>query len=271
MTPRCCFRLEVAGHDLTLHLSRDQLESVHLPLVRRLERGYRQVRSAGEPRYVVLLAGPPGSGKSTLAATLEQNCAALRPPLALQTLPMDGFHFSNAELRRRGLTTRKGLPDTYDVDALRASLAALKSGRPLRWPRYDRRIHDPVQGAILPAATGVMLVEGTFLALADPPWRELRARAHLCLFLDCTLATVRPRVVARHRRGGRAAADATAHFARVDEVNTRGILARRHGVDLTLVVQADGGLRWAGESNRQGADRRGLHRPPGRPRHLGAR
>ena len=243
--PRCCFRLQVAGHDAKLHLSRDQLERVHLPLVRRLERGYRQARGAGGRRYVVLLAGPPGSGKSTLAAILEQIGAALRPPFPLQTLPMDGFHLSNADLHGRGLLTRKGLPDTYDLDGLSASLAALKGDRPLRWPRYDRRIHDPVQGAILPAATGVILVEGTFLALADRGWRELRAHAHLCLFLDCALATVRPRVVARHRRGGRAAADAAAHFARVDELNTHRILARRHGVDLTLEVQADGTLRWA--------------------------
>lgn len=252
MTPRCCFRLEVAGHDAKLHLSRNQLESVHLRLARRLERGYRRARGAGGSRYVVLLAGPPGSGKSTLAAVLEQIGGTLRPPLPLQILPMDGFHLSNAELRGRGLATRKGLPDTYDLDRLSASLAALKGGRRLSWPRYDRRIHDPVQGAILPAATGVMLVEGTFLALADRGWRELRAHAHLCLFLECALATVRPRVVARHRRGGRAAADAAAHFARVDETNTRRILARRHGVDLTLVVQPGGDLRWAGESCRQG-------------------
>ena len=260
MTPRCCFRLQVAGHGAELHLSRDQMESVHLPLVRRLERGYRQARGAGGNRFVVLLAGPPGSGKSTLAAILEQIGAALRPPLPLQTLPMDGFHLSNAELQRRGLMTRKGLPYTYDLDALSASLAALKGGRPLRWPRYDRRIHDPVPGAILAAATGVMLVEGTFLALADRGWRELRTQAHLCLFLDCPLATLRPRVVARHRRGGRAEADAATHFARVDEVNTRRILSRRHGVDLTLVVQAGGGLRWAGEGTirgRAGRRRRG--------------
>ena len=248
MTPRCCFRLQVAGHDAMLHLSREQMESVHLPLVRRLERGYRQARGAGGRRYVVLLAGPPGSGKSTLAAILEQIGAALRPPLPLQTLPMDGFHLGNAELRRRGLMNRKGLPDTYDLDALSTCLAALKGGRPLRWPHYDRRIHDPVPGVIPAAATGVMLVEGTFLALADRGWRELRAHAHLCLFLDCALATVRPRVITRHRRGGRVAADAAAHFARVDEVNTRRILTRRHGVDLTLLVQADGSLRRAGAS-----------------------
>ena len=248
MTPRCCFRLQVAGHDAKLHLSREQMESVHLPLVRRLERGYRQVRDDGGRRYVVLLAGPPGSGKSTLAAILEQIGAALRPPLPLQTLPMDGFHLGNAELQRRGLMTRKGLPDTYDLDALSASLAALKGGRPLRWPRYDRRIHDPVQEAIVAAATGVVLVEGTFLALADRGWRELRLHAHLCLFLDCPLSILRPRVVARHRRGGREAEDAAAHFARVDEVNTLHILMRRHGVDLTLVAQADGGLRWPGAS-----------------------
>ena len=110
MTPRCCFRLEVAGHDAQLHLSRNQLERVHLPLARRLERGYRQARGAGGRRYVVLLAGPPGSGKSTLAAVLEQMGAALRPPLPLQTLPMDGFHLSNAELQRARAGDPQGAP-----------------------------------------------------------------------------------------------------------------------------------------------------------------
>ena len=243
--PRCCFRLEVAGHDATLHLSRAQLERVHLPLVQRLQFGYRQVRSAGQARYVAFLAGPPGSGKSTLGAILAQIGAALRPPLPLQVLPLDGFHLSNAELRRRDLIARKGLPETYDLGALSASLATLKAGRPLSWPLYDRRIHAPVAAALRPTTTGVMLVEGTFLALADPGWRELRAHAHLCLFLECSLATVRLRVVARHQRGGRGAADATAHFARVDEVNARRILTGRHGVDLTLAVTSDGRLRWA--------------------------
>ena len=243
--PRCCFRLEVAGHDTTVHLTRGQLRSVHLPLLRRLQRGYRQARSAGQARYVTLLAGPPGSGKSSLAATLAQIGAAVRPPLPLQVLPVDGFHLSNAELRRRGLVPCKGLPETYDLRDLSARLAALKAGRALRWPRYDRRIHEPVADALRPADAGVMLVEGTFLALAEPGWRELRRHAHFCLFLECALGTVRPRVVARHRRGGRDLADAVAHFDRVDEVNTRRILARRHGVDLTLVVAPDDSLRWA--------------------------
>ena len=194
---------------------------------------------------MAFLAGPPGSGKSTLGAILAQIGAALRPPLPLQVLPLDGFHLSNAELRRRDLTARKGLPETYDLGALSASLAALKAGRRLSWPLYDRRIHDPVADALHAAATGVVLVEGTFLALADPGWRELRTHAHLCLFLECALATVQPRVVARHQRGGRRPADAAAHFARVDAVNTRRILSRRQGVDLTLVVEADASLRWA--------------------------
>src|SRR4029079_1086164 len=66
-------------------------------------------------RIVVGRAGPPAAGKSTLATALG---TALRRELgaaAAVAVPMDGFHLSNVELRRLGLSDRKGAPATFDV------------------------------------------------------------------------------------------------------------------------------------------------------------
>jgi pantothenate kinase len=93
-------------------------------------------------RLIVGLAGAPGTGKSTAAAAL-----AARLPDAV-VLPMDGFHLPQAELVRLDRRERMGAPDTYDVDAFVALLAALRdlrnSGATLRAPSFDRRVEEPV-------------------------------------------------------------------------------------------------------------------------------
>src|SRR5690349_6518922 len=75
----------------------------------------REYISKTDGRVVVGIAGPPAAGKSTLATALG---TALRRELgadAAVSVPMDGFHLSNVELRRLGLSHRKGAPATFDV------------------------------------------------------------------------------------------------------------------------------------------------------------
>jgi pantothenate kinase len=41
--------------------------------------------------------------------------------------PMDGYHLSNAQLKRLGLQNRKGAPATFDVGGYTAMLSRLKA------------------------------------------------------------------------------------------------------------------------------------------------
>ena len=65
----------------------------------------------------------------------------------------------------------KGAPDTFDVQRLRDTLLALRAGN-LRWPAYDRMLHDVVEEAI-PVTAPIVLVEGNYLLLDQPIWRDL--------------------------------------------------------------------------------------------------
>src|ERR1700754_203915 len=73
------------------------------------------------------------------------------------SLPMDGFHLSNAQLDRLGLRDRKGAPETFDVDGYVQLLRRLRSERerPVYAPDFDRRLDEPVAaGLVVPAGTG---------------------------------------------------------------------------------------------------------------------
>ena len=111
---------------------------------------------------VVGVTGSVAVGKSTLCAALK---AALEPALTVEVVSTDGFLWPNAVLTERGTLMRKGRPETYDQDGLRAALAALRAG-PVVFPGYSHVIYDidPALGRIV-APPDILILEG--LGLAD--------------------------------------------------------------------------------------------------------
>ena len=235
------FDLDVAGFPTRLELPLEQLERVHLPLLRDLA-----ATSPADGRLLVLLAGPVGTGKSTLAALWQQLAARLG--LELQALPMDGFHLANAVLDARTtvlegrtvpLRQVKGSPESFDLAALQAALAAVHRGDNLCWPRYDRRIHDPVPDALPVLERGILLVEGNYLLLDEPGWRELRPLADLGIFIEGREAWLRDDVIARYRRGGRSPESARAQYLGSDRRNFERVMRNRLPADIVLTLARD--------------------------------
>jgi len=104
---------------------------------------------------VVGIAGGVAVGKSRTASELQAELAG-----RVDVVSADGFLFSNAVLAERGLTHRKGFPESYDVDALRAFLTAARAGAlPRSVPRYSHVTYD-VAGERVVAALDVLIVEG---------------------------------------------------------------------------------------------------------------
>ena len=235
--------LTVNGLPVTASFADEDVEGALLPLLRDIARSdaARRACDDGSGRTVVLLAAPPGSGKSTLAALLEglSHEAGLVP---LCSAGMDGFHFPNAYLDAHGLRSVKGAPETFDLAALTKKLAA---GTVL-WPSYSRVAHDVVPDSL--AVTGeVVLVEGNYLLLDEPRWRDLRRWADLTVFLRADEGLLRERLVARKVAGGMARPDAEAFYEASDGLNVRRVLARSLPADVTLLLSADGRLRLAAE------------------------
>lgn len=111
---------------------------------------------------IVGLTGSVAAGKSTLANALK---AALAARLSVEVVSTDGFLWPNAVLAERGTLMRKGYPETYDQEGLRAALAGLRTG-PAVFPGYSHVIYDidPALSREI-APPDVLVLEG--LGLAD--------------------------------------------------------------------------------------------------------
>jgi type I pantothenate kinase len=112
---------------------------------------------------VVAVAGPVAVGKSTLA---EQMAATLRDRgTSAEVVSTDGFLFPFEVLDARGLVTRKGFPESYDVEALRAFLDAVRETahreHDVTVPIYSHETYDilPDERRAVPP-TDVVVLEG---------------------------------------------------------------------------------------------------------------
>ena len=219
-----------------------ELETLHLPLLKEMTR--KAAYKAG--RCVVFIAGPPGSGKTTISALWETLAREYDLPVSVQTLPMDGFHFRNAELDARtiirddesiSLRQIKGAPESFDLTMITRSLRDICSGREFAWPKYDRQIHDPVPDSIPVIAEGIIIVEGNYLLLNEPGWRDLKPMADLTIFIECDEALVRESILARAKRGGRSHKSAVQHYEFNDRPNWKRVMRHRPESDVVLRVE----------------------------------
>jgi pantothenate kinase len=164
--------------------------------------------------WLVAIVGIPGAGKSTIAADV-----ASRVPGAVG-IPMDGYHLPRAALSADGLA-RRGAPDTFDPDALRADLGRLReTGRGV-FPAFDHAAKDPRPGAVIvPPGSPLVIVEGLYLLLSE--WR-MADLFDFTAFLDCELEVALARVAARHLECGLAATASEARH-RADTNDRRNAL-----------------------------------------------
>ena len=238
----------VNGLEVEVDVDRRLLEETLIPALDEVAARPRAGR-----RALVFLVGPPGVGKSTLAAVLAEAGMRRRPvPTELDVVGIDGFHLPHDHLVSHHVRTPhgtvplssiKGAPETFDVEGLARHLAA-SADRDVVWPTYDRRVHDVVPGT-RPLGADLVLVEGNWLLLDEPGWRDLAAHAHYVVLLTADPGLLRERLVERKVRGGLTPAEAEAFYERSDRLNVERVMASSDfsKVDLTLVVQADGTIQ----------------------------
>lgn len=178
------------------------------------------------------ITGAPGVGKSTLAAALG------RP-----VVPMDGFHYADVELRRRGLLDRKGAPETFDAPGYAALLRRVRAGEDdVVAPAFERDLEQPLAGAIHVPAAGLVVTEGNYLLLDEPRWHAVRTEIEVVWHLRVDDDLRRERLIARHVRFGKTPAEARAWVERVDEANARLVEAAAARADVVLEVPELPGL-----------------------------
>lgn len=157
-----------------------------------------QALPTGGGRQLIAIAGPPASGKSTVA---EELCAQLGPMAGL--VAMDGFHLDNAILDARGLRPRKGAPETFDLAGFAALLRRLQTEDEVIAPRFRRDLDVSVGSAVViePGAT-FAIVEGNYLLLDAPGWRDLRSLWAFSAFLEVPEDALERRLMQRWSDNG---------------------------------------------------------------------
>lgn len=183
-------------------------------------------------RFVVGIAGPPGSGKSTLSAAL----LGVLPEGTAAVVPMDGFHYDNAVLEERGLSARKGAPETFDFAGFEILLKRLRASEPdVAIPVFDRSIElSRAAAAIVGSDVKFILVEGNYLLLDEAPWQRLEPLFDFTIFVDAPREELERRLVERWREHGRSDDDARNWIDSNDMPNIDRVLAARRKADLVI-------------------------------------
>ncbi len=159
---------------LNEQVSLDEVAAVYLPLSRLLTlyvdatRALSQVtdRFLGNPAtpvpYVIGIAGSVAVGKSTTARILQALLARWPDHPAVDLVTTDGFLLPNKVLQERGLMSRKGFPESYDLRRLLQVVADVKAGRPrVEIPRYSHREYDVLPGEVqIVDRPDIVIVEG---------------------------------------------------------------------------------------------------------------
>lgn len=233
--------LLINGFSVEAQYDEAAVEAIFQPLLRRLAALHRQ---SGK-RVIAFIAAPPATGKSTLAAFLQRLSESMNGIPRVQAVGMDGFHYPQRYIachtvQRDGKTVPmqqvKGAPESFDVLKLQKALEDLRAGD-VMWPVYDRRLHDVVEDAVLVSAP-IVLLEGNYLLLDAPVWRDLRG--DYTVFIEAEETQLRERLLQRKMRGGATREQALNHYESCDGPNVRLCLAARRACDLTLKMTGDG-------------------------------
>ena len=159
---------------LNERVSLDEVEAIYLPLSRllnlyigatdTLHQTIATFFGSSAPRvpFVIGLAGSVAVGKSATSRILQALLARWPSHPRVDLVPTDGFLWPRRVLEARGLTERKGFPESYDVRRLVRFMADLKSGAAeVSAPVYSHLAYDVVEGECqVVRQPDIVIVEG---------------------------------------------------------------------------------------------------------------
>lgn len=155
--------------------------------------------------FIVGVTGSVAAGKSVFAGELAGTLAGLEHARDVEVICTDGFLLPNAVLDARGLTLRKGFPESFDDAALGAALSKVRFG-PVVFPGYSHVTYDVEPGlARRVGPVDVLIIEGLGLG-------PHRSAIDALIYLDADEAYLEAWFVERFMGLWTAAADDPASF-----------------------------------------------------------
>ncbi len=195
------------------------------------------VRAAGSARFITAICGPPGAGKSTLAAAVANELA--KEGQSAVVVPMDGFHLDDEILVDRGLRAKKGAPETFDAAGFSATMQRIGDRfEDVYIPVFDRSLELSRAAARLVASSDrLILVEGNYLLLDQPPWSGLKPLFDFTILLKVDAQELERRSIARWLHHGYRSSEAGEKTQNNDMTNARTVIKNSTRPDIVLVNQ----------------------------------
>lgn len=246
---RTC-RLMINGLAHKVQYNQATIDNLFLPFLRRMSKMQQKLGR----RMIVFLAAPPGVGKSTLALFLERLSNTDEELVPVQALGLDGFHYPNKYLtthsvEREGrlipLSSIKGSPETFAVDKLIGKLTDVRKNN-VRWPVYDRTIHDVLEEMIT-VKRPIVILEGNWLLLGENRWLNVRSFADYSLFISAEPQDLKERLIRRKMAGGSTMEAARKFYQKSDKLNVERCLTKSWPADETWQMLTDGDYQLKGK------------------------
>ena len=231
------FSVQINGLEVNAVYSRDSIDGIFRPLLRRLTR----IQKEKNRRVLALLAAPPGAGKSTLLSFLENLAEEDEHSGEVQiigivsrTVIRDGEEIPMSRI--------KGAPETFELEKLTERMQRIAAGERCGWPIYDRRLHDPVDDATT-VDRDIVILEGNYLLLDEPGWRDLRDFADYTVLIRADEDMLRRRLTDRKAMGMATREEAERFVEFSDMRNVRICLEHSGSADLVMEMTSDGEFR----------------------------
>lgn len=155
-------------------LTQEDVQDIYRPLLHYIDLLYMLAHHAAKQKgaffdrdtskapFVIGISGSVAVGKSTVARVLRELLDYTYPDQKVEMMTTDGFLYPNEELRRRGLMSRKGFPESYDMVALLEFMREIKLGETtVSYPEYSHSIYDIVPGQMNTIdQPDILIVEG---------------------------------------------------------------------------------------------------------------
>lgn len=150
-------------------------------------------------RLIVGIAGCPGAGKSTISELILKALQKNKISENSVLVPMDGFHLDNRVLKKRNLLSKKGAPETFDVNGYIELLNRIQNNKDdIFSPFFDRNLDLAKAGAIsIKRKHKIVLTEGNYLLLEHEPWSKIKRYLDLTIFIDADLEVLKRRLKLR--------------------------------------------------------------------------